>query len=380
MANFTIGVEEEYQLVDPASSDLRSSARVVLADDWTGELRKEIQESTVEIGTLVCPSSTSVRGDLARLRAQAAAAAAAQDLEVVASGLHPFTDWRRHELTAGERYARMAETYGRLARDEHNYGMHVHVAVEGDRMRLLGAVRRYIPHLLALSCSSPFHEGEDTGFASFRMVLWRRWPGATVPPRLGSDAEYRSFVDAQLRAGVLGDERNLYWMIRPHPAYPTLEFRMCDVCPTLDHAVAIAGLTRTLVCAASEGMLPADPWSSWSEAAGDAALSDDCWRAARYGLDATVLAPTLPSGGVAMRDAVRRLIDVLRPVAEAIGEAPALDGAGRICETGNTADRLRALHATGCDLRLLVRWLARETLLGTATDRRHEQREAMQCA
>ena len=371
---FTIGVEEEYQLVDPATCDLRSSARAVLDIDWSGEIRKELQESTIEIGTSIASSSGEVAAELSRLRTQAAAAAAAHDLQVVAAGLHPFADWRGHELSAGERYARMGDTYGRIAHDEHNYGMHVHVAVEGDRMRLLARVRRYVPHLLALACSSPFHEGTDSGYASFRMVLWRRWPGAGIPPRLASDDEYRRYVAAQIRAGVLGDERNLYWMIRPHPEYPTLEFRMCDVCPSLEDAVAIAGLARTIVCATATGALPAQDEDGWSHAALDAALADDVWRAARYGLDA----PLAEAGGIARaetaRDAVLRLLDALAATADSIGEAPALAGVAAICERGNASDRMRALHERGTDLDELVRWLARETLVGTGMDRRAHQR------
>ena len=378
--DFTIGVEEEYQLVDPATLDLRSCACSVIEGDWSGDIRKELQESTIEIGTPVAGSSREVRSELARLRTQASVAAQAEDLRIVAAGLHPFADWHSHVLTAGERYARMGQTYGRIARDEHNYGMHVHVAVSDDRIRLLNRVRRYVPHLVCLACSSPFHEGSDTGYASFRMVLWRRWPGAGVPPRLEDEREYRRFVDAQLRAGVLGDERNLYWMIRPHPAYPTLEFRMCDVCPTLDDAVAIAGLARTIVYAAAQGMLTDGRAGEWSDAALDAALSDDTWRASRYGLDAQLIETTTIGGHESARDAIRRLGDVLAPAAADIGETCALDAVARICERGNAADRMRALQGEERDLRALVGWLARETLVGTGMDRRGGQRPEEQAA
>ena len=375
MSTFTVGVEEEYQLVDPVTAALQSRAQAVLSMDWTGELRTELQESTIEIGSNVCESSDALRAELRRLRTQAAAAAAAQDLRIVAAGVHPFSEWRGHRISDGERYARMAETYGRIARDEHNFAMHIHVAVDGDRMRLLNILRRYIPHLTALSCSSPYFEGEDTGYDSYRMVLWRRWPGAGPPPRLGSDAEYRRYVEHMLRTGAIGDERNLYWTIRPHSTFPTLEFRMCDVCPSLSDAVAIAALTRVVVVAAAEGMLTADAGDAWAPEALDAVLEDDCWRAAKAGLRARFANPALATRSETAHDAVLRLLDEVAPAAELIGEAPALTDVTGILDRGTGADRLRAFVAANDDLVLATHWLAAQTLVGTATDRRAVLRE-----
>jgi glutamate---cysteine ligase / carboxylate-amine ligase len=378
MNEFTIGVEEEYQLVEAQSGELRSSACAVLAGDWSGEIRTEIQESTIEIGTRVSANAQEVRGELRRLRAQAAAAAAAEDLQIVAAGVHPFSDWRRHRLTQTERYARMAQTYGRIMHDEHNFGMHIHVAVTGDRMRLLNQLRSWIPHLIALACSSPIYEGSDTGFASYRTILWRRWPAAGPPPRMASDAEYRAYLEGLLRAGVIGDERNLYWMIRPHPEYPTVEFRMCDVCPRLEDAVAIAGFVRSLVCAAAGGMLP-PPLPSTVSAAGDATLADDCWRAARYGLEARFVDGRRDDGFEVARDAIARLSETLRPAAESLGETSALDGVATILSRGNGAARLRAFHRECDDLVVATRWLIAETMLGAGMDRRREPREPTEC-
>jgi glutamate---cysteine ligase / carboxylate-amine ligase len=381
MGEYTLGVEEEYQLVDPATGELQSRGRAVLETDWTGEIRRELQESTIEIGTHVCGSAAAARRELLRLRMQAAAVAAAEDLEIIALGLHPFSGWRGHGLSDGDRYAGMAQRYGRLAREEHIFGMHVHVAPPPteDRIRLLNTVRRYVPHLLALSCSSPFYEGEDTGFASFRMILWRRWPGAGLPPRLADDAEYRRYVDAQLRAGLLHDERSLYWMIRRHPEYPTLEFRMCDVCPCVDDAVAIAALARCIVAGAVEGVLrPVSPTGLSREAA-DALLADDAWRAARHGLAARFAEPARGGTAVSARAAIDRLMERLGPVAERLGEAESLAGVLRIMERGNAADRMRAAYAgrgEGDDMKAIVRWAAAETLVGAGMDRRGAQRAA----
>jgi carboxylate-amine ligase len=300
------------------------------------------------------------------LRFQAATAAACEDLDIVAAGLHPFSRWEGQRMTVGERYARMANEYGRIARDEHNFGMHIHVAVPAtlERIPLLNAVRPYIPHLLALSSSSPFYEGDDTGFASFRMILWRRWPAAGIPPRLTNDAEYRHYVAALLRAGALGDERNLYWTIRLHPEYPTLEFRMCDVCPSVEDAVAIAALARTLVAAAAQGKLPDREKDALSESAHDALLADDLWRVSRHGLEAPLVNTRAASDFVTARDAIKRLIDAVGPSAQLIGEDEALAGTETILTRGSGADRMRAF-VRDHDLFTLVQWLRAETLAGS---------------
>jgi glutamate---cysteine ligase / carboxylate-amine ligase len=382
MSDYTVGVEEEYQLIDPATAELRSSGHTVLETDWSGEIRKELQESTIEVGTRVSECSRGALADLRRLRLQAAAVAAAEDLGIVAAGVHPFSDWRGHAMAAGERYARMAEVYGRIARDEHNFGMHIHVApaAGADRMQVLNDVRWYIPHLLALSCSSPFYEGEDTGYASYRMVLWRRWPGAGVPPRLCSEREYREYIDLQLRTGVLADERSVYWLIRLHPEYPTLEFRMCDVCPRVDDAAAIAGLARILVAAAVERVLPLPRTDSLCGEAWDALLADDCWRVKRYGLDAQLLDPRQAGDSVRAHEAIEVLLEDLAPLADELGEADALAGVAGILARGNAASRMRAVHRGSGDLRELTQWLAAETLVGAGMDRRRAQREQAECS
>lgn len=379
MDEYTVGVEEEYQLVDPPTGALMSRGRAVLEMDWTGEIRRELQESTIEIGTSVCGSARAAYAELQRLRLQAATAAAAEELEIVAAGLHPFSGWRGHVRSAGARYEAIAEKYGRLARDEHIYGMHVHVAVPEhvERIPLLNRVRQYVPHLIALACSSPFHEGEDTGFSSYRLVLWRRWPGAGLPPRLGSDAEYRRYIEVQRRAGVMDDERSIYWMIRLHPVYPTLEFRMFDVCPRAEDAMAIAALTRTLVVAAATGVLEEEFEPGLSRSCTDALLADDVWRAARYSLDARLVSPSRGGGFETVRTSIERLLDRLHNVADAVGEGAALQGVARILERGSGADQLRALRRCGADMHGIMKWLAAETLTGVGMEQRRQERQEL---
>ena len=375
---FTVGVEEEYQLVDDVAGELRSRARDVLAFDWSAEIRGELQETTLEIGTHVCTSMEAVEKELKRLRLQVAATAAAHDLRILAAGVHPFSRWEGHERSREARYVRIEREYGRIARDEHNFGMHIHVAVPErlDRITLLNAVRGYIPHLVALSCSSPFYEGEDTGYASYRLILWRRWPGNGVPPRLESAEEYRRYVNVLLRARAIPDERSIYWSVRPHAIYPTLEFRATDACPRAEDAAAIAALARALVVAAAQGRLPEWAPPGFSSGAAHALLAENEWRAARDGLDAWLVVPDAPDARVPVREAIRGLAAQVAPTLESLGDGAAVERIDALLERGNAADRMRQVYRDSGDLGVVVRWLAGETLLGVGLDRRREQREA----
>jgi glutamate---cysteine ligase / carboxylate-amine ligase len=180
-ADFTVGVEEEYQLVDPVTRELRSRAGDVLRADWSREMTPEFHQTMVEVGTPVCTSIAALGRELRRLRTQAASAAAAEELEIVAAGVHPFSRWEGHRFTASERYERLFERFGRVVRTEHVFGMHVHVAIpEGmDRLHLINGVREWLPYLTALAASSPFYEGEDM---PARMPLtWRNGPPMCMP-------------------------------------------------------------------------------------------------------------------------------------------------------------------------------------------------------
>jgi glutamate---cysteine ligase / carboxylate-amine ligase len=375
---FRIGVEEEYQLVDPVTGALRSRARDVLRGDWSDEIREEFHETTIEIGTRICSGAEDIDVELRRLRFQVGTAAAAEGLEIAAAGTHPFSPWESQLRTAGERYGAIARRYGRIVRDEHIFGMHVHVEVPRERrVELLSACRVWLPHLLVLSCSSPFLEGEDTGFDSFRSIMWRRWPLSGVPPHLGSESDYRALIDTLLTAGAIEDERTVYWSLRPHPVYPTLEFRVMDVCPRLEDAVSIAALIRSLVVAAAEGRLPAAGDGALSAALREEVLRANFWLAARYGLAANFIVPDAATGHVVAADALRRLLDGLLPVAESLGDAAALAGIERLLDRGNGARRMRAVREERGSDAELMRWLIGETMLGSGLDRRGGQRETI---
>ncbi|HSJ10586.1 MAG TPA: YbdK family carboxylate-amine ligase, partial [Longimicrobiales bacterium] len=326
--------------------------------------------------TPICGSAAEVADHLERLRFQASTVGSAQGVAIVAAGVHPFADWEGHRRPALERYRAIEARYGRIARDEHIFGMHVHVAVpdDVDRLVVMNVVRHYLPHLLALSASSPFFEGADTGFGSFRTILWRRWPNSGVPPRFESEREFEAYVDVLLDAGVMADPWNLYWSLRPHPKYPTLEFRVTDVCPNVRDAAAITALARAIVHAACTGILVDERGDALSPLMEHELLRVNEWRVARDGLDARIIDTITGTTHEPARASIRRLLDRVARSAEQLGDGDELAHIDTILERGNAADRMRRLYRQKGSLEGLVRWLVEETMLGTGVDRRSSQR------
>lgn len=278
-------------------------------------------------------------------------------------------------MSRGERYDRIREHYARVVRTEQIFGMHVHVAVpaDTDRIPLIVAARWFTPHLLALSCSSPIYESKDTGFGSYRNILWRRLPLTGPFPGLRSEEEYARFTNLLVGSGAAMDLGTIYWSIRPHPEYPTIEFRIADVCPRIEDAVTIAALARALTAAAAAGRL-SHPSTGLVDTADVSVIAANEWTVARYGLDARIVDPREATGTTSVRDAIRRLVDEVAPLSEALGDGDALAGVDTILERGNAADRMRERLPQCGGLPKLVEWLAGESMLGIGMDRRAEQR------
>jgi carboxylate-amine ligase len=323
----------------------------------------------------VCEGTECLADDLARVRFQASVAAAAEGLRIVAAGTHPFGAASGHGFTRKEVYAAIREEYRELAETQSIFGMHVHVGVpEGvDRTRVANAARFYLPHLLAVTASSPFYQGRDTGYCSFRTLLWRRWPRSGAPPRFESAAELELLLRWLTETECLDGPGRLYWDLRPHHRYPTVEFRAADVTPRLEDAVAAAALARAVVAGVVEGVLREPPLPG---AVAQALLGENSWRAARDGTDAVFVDLFAPEPRtVPARDAVLELAERLRPLAVELGDGESLDTLAPLFERGCAARRMReAAAAMDGDLARLALWTADETVLGLGMDRRNEQR------
>jgi carboxylate-amine ligase len=372
---FTVGVEEEYQLVDADSGELRGRARYVIAADWSDDLKLEMQQHTVEVETRVCVGTRCIRDDLARLRFQAAVAAEAAGVRVVAAGVHPFSPPEGYAFTAAPVYQEIRNEYRALAETQAIYGMHVHVGVptDTDRARIANVARLYLPYLLALTASSPWYGGRDTGYASFRSLVWRRWPRSGAPPRLEGDEEMANLLHWLHHTGSIDAPGRIYWELRPHHSYPTLEFRVTDVTPRLRDAVAAAALARAIVAGVADGTLrePELPPTILQ-----ALLAENGWRASRDGTDAEFvdLWSPVPRSAPA-RELIERLLDQISGHAERLGDADDLNRVAEVFARGGAAQHIRrkAGELAG-DRGALVRWLADETVLGAGLDRRTSQR------
>lgn len=342
MDGITIGVEEELQVVDRATGDLvpRASELLPFAQQHLGEwVGSELNRCQVETATRIHHDLGAVRAELIASRRALADAGAAIGVDVLAAGSHAWSSWQDQEVEAGEaRYREMEDRYQRLARRQVICGCHVHVGIaDPDRtVAVMTWIRPWLPVLAALAANSPFWEGEDTGYDSYRLEVWSSWPTAGMPPALADRGEYDTVVDQLVTSGVIEDATHLYWHARPSDRYPTLEIRITDICREVDDAVAVAGLTRGLVRAALRQGPPAvDP--DLSTEVLDAAV----WQAARYGLGDALVSPRDLAPKPAA-EVVDELLDEVRPDLAELGDLDEVtDLVDRIRREGNGASRQR---------------------------------------
>ena len=360
---FTIGVEEEYFVLDaqtralrPRGEDVLLAARPELGD----RVEPEMNLAQVETSTPVSRSLEEIGSHLCRLRGTLMAAAGESGSHIVALGTHPFSEWFGQQITPKKRYEELDATYQQLAWEQLVCGCHVHVAVEDPEVaiQVMNHVRPWLPTLRALTTNSPFWQGLDTGYSSYRMSLFDRWPTAGTPPLLDDRAAYDDIIASLVSTDTIPDASKLYWDLRPSLRYPTLEFRVADVCLTVDEAVMLAGLARALVrtsvAAIDRGTPPPRPTQDLLRAAR--------WRASRYGVDVTLvdvhrrLARPAPD---VVADLLHHLEADLREHGEWAAVAPVVN---TVLSRGPGSARQRAALAAGGDLASVVDAAVKETM------------------
>jgi glutamate---cysteine ligase / carboxylate-amine ligase len=355
----SVGIEEEYHLVDRGSGELVPAAATVLDHLDGAVFEEELQRSVVETHTTPHDDLGELRDDLVARRRDLVAAAGAEGLLLLASGTAPRSDWQHQRVTATDRYERLVREHGIVAEQQVVCGCHVHVGVpdQAEAVRAMAHVRPWLPALLALSASSPFWQGRDTGQASYRTAVWTRWPTAGPPPALADEDEFEQLVGQLLRTGAIIDRKQLYWFVRPSDALPTLEFRVADVCTTPDEAVLQAALCRALVATALDRSA-ATPAPAVHHVLLDVAV----WRAARSGVGDELVDP-VTAETVPARQLVDALLAEVTPALEAHGDLDLVERAvARIFAEGTSADRQRrAVAAADGDLSAAVALVARET-------------------
>jgi glutamate---cysteine ligase / carboxylate-amine ligase len=361
---YTLGVEEEYMLLDPESLDLVQHIETVLdaveGDELGERINAELMQSVLEIATPVCTTAGDVMRELSTLRAYVRDVGRAHGLRVGSAGTHPFSLFERQRITAKDRYHALIDQLQYVARRELIFGMHVHVAVD-DPDKAIQIVSGLLPHLaplLALSASSPFWRGEPTGLSSSRQIVFSAFPRSGPPPRFRDYADYASVVGQLERTGCIADYTHIWWDIRPHPKWGTIEVRICDAVTRIEDAVAIAAYCQALVKDLSERYDAGEEIPSHHRIL----TSENKWLAARYGLDAPVM--DLATGRrirIPLAKLVRRTVRELEPHARDLGSERELEGISAILGRGNSAEaQLRVFNANR-DIVEVVRAIADAT-------------------
>lgn len=369
----TIGIEEEYLLVDKKSRDVVADPPDALMKRCVKALGKqatnEFLRSQVEVGTKVCHSIEEAREDLKRLRLTVAAIADDFGIAPIAASTHPFARWEAQKHTQKKRYDVLAEEMAATARRLMICGMHVHVGVEDDELRidLLNQAAYFLPHLLALSTSSPYWQGQDTGLASYRLTVFDALPRTGMPDVFDSYADYRRFVSQLTDVGILQDATKVWWDIRPSDRFPTLEARVMDVCTSFDDALSIAALFQCLISMLTRLRARNQRWRIYP----NTLLEENRWRAQRYGA-AGDLVDFGKGKLIPLSELVEELMAMLRTDAEALGCLEELEHAETIVERGTSSQHQRAAYDKAIEggasheegLKAVVDWLIGETVAG----------------
>src|ERR1041385_1947642 len=360
--SFTIGIEEEYQTIDPESRDLRSHIDVEFVEKGKALLKEavkpEMHQSVIEVGTPICHNIQEARREVVRLRRDMIALAQAGGLKLAAGGTHPFADWRKQEIYPDQRYLDIVEDMKIVARANLIFGLHVHIGIE-DRetaIQLMKAARYFLPHILALSTNSPFWLGMETGLKSYRCKVFDKFPRTNIPDYFPSWGEYESFINLLVQTNCIDNAKKIWWDLRPHPHFTTLEFRICDVPMRAEETIAIAALIQATVAKLYKLYSANQGFRLYRRAL----IMENKWRAARYGLNGNLIDFGKQSE-VPVRDLIQEYLAFVDDVVDELDSREELNYIHTIMEMGTGADRqIKVLERSG-DLKKVVDFIIEET-------------------
>jgi carboxylate-amine ligase len=361
---FTIGIEEEYQIIDPETREVTSyvqeffeQGRHVLKD----QIKPEFLQSQIEVGSRICRSIGEAREELIRLRRTVIEVAEAHDLAVCAASTHPFSKWLEQRITAAERYTKHEAAMAEVARRMLIFGMHVHIGFD-DRELLIDVMdqaRYFLPHLLALSTSSPFWHGRVTGLKSYRTVVFESLPRTGAPPSFSSWADFESYIQLLVKTGSIEEPTTIWWDMRPHPKYGTLELRVFDICTRVDDAICLAALALSIVVKLIRLRRGNRSWRRYRQEL----VAENKWRASRYGIEGNLI-DFGREAEVPVADLAREMLELVDDVVDDLGVRREVEHVGKILDEGTSADRqLKVFRETG-ELTAVVDHLIRETREG----------------
>ncbi len=360
----TLGIEEEYQIVDPKTRELASASEVLVGKGQhllQDQVKPEFMQSQIEVGTNVCQNIGEARSEVVRLRRAIHGLCEENGLAMVAASTHPISTWSDQQVTPADRYSKLEDDLRDVARRLLIFGMHIHVGIEDPELRIdvINQATYFLPHLLALSTSSPFFGGRDTGMKSYRSVIFENMPRSGIPPKFRAWSHYEEFIDTLVKTGSIDEPTKIWWDIRPHPKFPTIEFRIFDVCTKVDEVICLAALIQALVAKLIILRESNQRWRAYHHHL----ISENKWRALRYGLDGKLIdfgkKQEIPTRFLALE-----ILELVDDVVDELGTRNEVNYLHTILEQGSSADRqLRTFRETG-DLKNVVDRLMMESREG----------------
>ena len=363
--SFTLGIEEEFQTVDPETRDLRSHIHAEIIAKGKKQLQErvkpEMHQSVVEVGTGICKNIKEAKAEVFELRRHIVNLATESGLRVAAAGTHPFADWHRQDIFPDKRYETIVEDMQQVARANLIFGLHVHIGIE-DReatIHLMNAARYFLPHILALSVNSPFWMGRNTGLHSYRCKVFDKFPRTNIPDYFQSYGEYESFVNLLIKTNCIDNAKKIWWDMRPHPFFGTLEFRICDIPLRADETIALAALMQAVIVKLYRLYVSNMGFRLYRRAL----IMENKWRASRYGIRGNLIdfgrQMELPAV-----DLIQELLQFVDDVVDELGSREEVSYVHKILQTGTGADRqLRVFEQTN-DLKAVVDYIIEETRAG----------------
>ena len=362
--NLTIGIEEEYQIIDTNTRELTSYISEFLDQGavlFRDQLQPELLQSQVEIGTKVCDNIEDVSQEIKRLRKMVSALAQENNCSIIAAGTHPFSSWENQVITEKDRYYGFVDSMQMVAKRLLIFGMHVHIGIEDRDLRIdiMNQMRYFMPHILCFSTSSPFWRGENTGFKSYRSIVFEDLPRTGTPEYFDSAASYDNYVETLINSGCIDEATKIWWDIRPHPKFPTLEFRICDCTTKVEEVITIAAVIQALVKKLIRLRSKNMTWRPYRSGF----IAENKWRAMKDGTKGKLI-DFGKNVELPISDLMNELLDFIDDVVDELGTRTEVEYVQNIIKEGSSADRQLEKYAETGDLKDVVDMLIKETMIG----------------
>ena len=363
---FTLGIEEEFQIIDPETRELRSHIQQILADGkiiLKEHVKPEMHQSVVELGTEICGDARVARQQVTNLRSELAKLAARNGLKIASAGTHPFSHWMDQLITMDERYATIVKDMQQIARANLIFGLHVHVGIPDreEAIDIMNQARYFLPHIYALSVNSPFWLGQNTGLKAYRQMIFERFPRTGIPDAFESLSEYEDYLKLLVSTNCIDNAKKIWWDVRLHPFFDTIEFRICDAQSRVDDTIALAALMQAIVLKLQKLRWQNVTFRSYPRRL----IDENRWRASRYGLDGKLI-DFGRKREVDERELIHEMLEFIGAEVDELGNHAEIAHIERIMREGTGADRQLMVWERTQDMKAVVDQIVAETNEGLA--------------